>query len=52
MGGQGINISSLHSKFFNPSGEDLRLELMALCQSGVSKIRRLNADLGGNRRIP
>jgi hypothetical protein len=47
MGGVPI----LHSAFFRPSGTDLRLELMAYCQSGVSKRRRLKGLLGGTRRI-
>jgi hypothetical protein len=41
----------LHSAFFRPSSGDLRLDLMAHCQSRVSKIRRLNELLGGVRRI-
>jgi hypothetical protein len=45
-GGRAINVPFLHSEFFNLSCRDLRLELMAYCQSGVSKIRCLNADLG------
>jgi hypothetical protein len=36
---------------FRPSGGDLRLELMACCQSGVSKRRRLKGLLGRTRRI-
>jgi hypothetical protein len=52
MGGQMGNVPFLHSVSFNTSCGDLRLKLMAPCQSGVSKIRRLNADLGGTRRIP
>ncbi len=42
MGGLPGGVSFSHSTFFRPSGGDLRLELMAHCQSGVSKIRRLN----------
>ncbi len=38
MGG----VPFLHSAFLRPSGGDLRLALMAHCQSGVSKIRCLN----------
>jgi hypothetical protein len=52
MGGQMNNFPYLHSKSFNSSGGDLRLELMAPCQSGVSKIRGLNTDLGGTCKIP
>ncbi len=52
MGSLTGGLPFLHSAFFRPSGRDLRLELMAHCQSGVSKIRRLNELLGGVRRIP
>jgi hypothetical protein len=41
----------LHSKLLRPSSRDLRLELMACCQSGVSRMRRLKDNLGGTRRI-
>jgi hypothetical protein len=41
MGGQVNNVPFLYSKFFNPSGRDLSLELMAICQSGVSKNKLL-----------
>jgi hypothetical protein len=51
MGGRAINSPFLHLEFFRPSNGDLRLELMAYCQSGVSKIRRLKVNLGGTRRI-
>jgi hypothetical protein len=52
MGGLTGGVPFLHSKFFRPSGGDLRLELMAHCQSGVSNIRRLKELLGGVCRIP
>jgi hypothetical protein len=52
MGGLTGGVPVLHSAFFRPSGRDLRLELMAHCHSGVSKIRRLNKLLGGVCRIP
>ncbi len=52
MGGLTGGVSFLHSMFLRPSGGDLRLALMAHCQSGVSKIRRLNKLLGGVCRIP
>jgi hypothetical protein len=52
MGGLTGGVPFLHSVFFRPSGGDLRLELMAHCQSGVFKIRCLNELLGGVRRIP
>jgi hypothetical protein len=47
MGGMPLS----HSMFFRPSVGDLRLELMAHCQSGVSKTRCLKELLGGTRRI-
>jgi hypothetical protein len=40
-----------HLAFLRPSGGDLRFELMAYCQSGVSNKRRLKELLGGTRRI-
>ncbi len=52
MGGRTDKVPFSNSKFFNPSGGDLRLELMAPCQSRVSKIRHLNTDLGGTCKIP
>jgi hypothetical protein len=52
MGGLTDGVPILHSAFFRPSGGDLRFELMAHCQSRVSKIRHLNKLLGGVRRIP
>ncbi len=51
MGGLTGGLPFLHSAFLRTSGGDLRLALMAHCQSGVSKIRRLNELLGGVRRI-
>jgi hypothetical protein len=51
MGGQAINVPFSHSELFRPSGGDLRLKLMAYCQSRVSKIRRLDANLGQTCRI-
>jgi hypothetical protein len=51
MGSLTGGVPFLHSVFFRPSGRDLRLELMAHCQSRVSKIRCLNELLGGVRRI-
>jgi hypothetical protein len=52
MGGLTGSVPFLHSKFFRPSGGDLRLELMVHFQSGVSKIRCLKELLGGVCRIP
>jgi hypothetical protein len=52
MGGLTGSVPFLHSVFLRPSSGDLRLGLMAHCQSGVSKIRHLNELLGGVRRIP
>ncbi len=52
MGGLMGGMPFSHSVFLRPFGGDLRLELMAHCQSGVSKIRRLNELLGGVCRIP
>ncbi len=40
-----------YSAFLRPSGRNLRLELMAYCQSGVSNKRRLKELLGKTRRI-
>ncbi len=51
MGSLVGGVPFLHSVFLRPSGRDLRLALMAHCQSGVSKIRRLNEILEGVRRI-
>ncbi len=51
MGGLTGGVPFSHSAFFRPSGGDLRLELMAHYQSGVSKIRHLNELLGGVCRI-
>jgi hypothetical protein len=51
MKGQTVRVPFLHSESFKPLGRDLRLVLMVYCQSGVSKIRCLNALLGGTRRI-
>ncbi len=52
MGGLTSGMPFLHSAFLRPFGGDLRLALMAHCQIGVSKIRRLNECLGGVRTIP
>ncbi len=52
MGGLTGGVPFSHFAFFTPSGRDLRFELMAHCQSGVSKIRCLNVLLGGVCRIP
>jgi hypothetical protein len=52
MGNLMGRVPFLHSMFFRPSVRDLRLELMAHCQSGVSKIRCLNELLGGVCMIP
>ncbi len=52
MGVPTAGMPFLHSAFLRPYGGDLRLALMAHCQSGVSKIRRLDELLGGVRRIP
>ncbi len=41
MGGLTGGVPFLHSAFFRSYGGDLRLELMACCQSRVSKIRLL-----------
>jgi hypothetical protein len=51
MGGLTGGVPFSYSAFFRPSGGDLRLELMAYCQSGVSKRRCLKGLLGGTRRI-
>jgi hypothetical protein len=51
MGGLTGGVPFLHFAFFRPLGGDLRLELMAYCQSGVSKIRCLKDLLGGVCRI-
>ncbi len=51
IGGQAINFPFLHLALLRPSGRDFRLELMAYCQSGVSRIRHLNDNLDGTRRI-
>jgi hypothetical protein len=37
--------------FFRPYGRDMRLELMAYCQNGVSKKQHLKGLLGGTGRI-
>jgi hypothetical protein len=52
MGGLTGGMPFLHLCVFRPSGGDLRLELMAHCQSGVSKIRCLKELLGVVCRIP
>ena len=51
IGGQVTDFHFLYSKFLRPSGRDLRLELMAYCQSGVSRMRHLKDNLGGTCRI-
>jgi hypothetical protein len=51
MGGLTGGVPFLHSTFLRPSGGDLRLKLMAHCQSRVSKIRCLNELFGGVHRI-
>ncbi len=51
IGGQATDFPFLHSKGLRPSGGDLRLELMAYCQSEVSRMRCLKDNLGGTRRI-
>ncbi len=40
----------LHSEGLRSSGGDLRLELMAYCQRGVSRMRCLKDNLGGTSR--
>jgi hypothetical protein len=40
IGGEATDFPLLHSKFLRPSSGDLRLELMACYQSGVSRMRR------------
>ena len=52
MGGLTGGMPFSHSAFLKFSGGDLRLALMAHCQSGISKIRCLNKLLGGVPRIP
>jgi hypothetical protein len=42
---------SLHSESFKTLGRDLRVILMAYCQSGVSNKRCFNGLSGGTRRI-
>ncbi len=51
MGGRTVRVPFLHSESFKPLGGDLRFVLMAYCQSGVSKIRRLKELLGWTHRI-
>ncbi len=51
IGGRATDFPFLHSKDLRPSKGDLRLEIMAYCQSGVSKIRHLKDNLGGTHRI-
>ncbi len=51
MGGLMGGMPFLYLVFFRPSRGDLRLELMAYCQSGVSNKRHLKGLLGGTHRI-
>jgi hypothetical protein len=51
MGGLTGGMPFSHLAFFRPSGGDLRLELMAYCQSGISNKRCLKGLLGGTHRI-
>jgi hypothetical protein len=51
IGTQTTDFTFLHSELLRPSCGDLRLELMACCQSGVSRMRRLKDNLGGTSWI-
>jgi hypothetical protein len=51
MGDWANNFPFLRLAFLRSSGRDLRLEVMAHCQSGILRIRRLNKDLGGTLKI-
>jgi hypothetical protein len=51
MGGLRGGVPFSHSAFLRPSSGELRLELMAYCQSRVSNKRHLKELLGGTHRI-
>jgi hypothetical protein len=51
MGGLTGGVPFLHSAFLRPYGRDLRVVLIANCQSRVFNKRRLKELLGGTCRI-